>query len=164
MLTCANSLQHNGHLDLAADQFEKAFAILKPTAQELLDLADIYAQVSKPRKTLDCYDKAIGLDANAVPVLNNLAWFLATCPEDGIRNGARAVELAERACKITEWRAAVLMGTLAAAYAEAGRFPDAITMAEKAIAKARGEKQDDVAKRNGELLELYRSGKPYREK
>ena len=160
----ANSLQRNGRLDLAVEQYEKAFALAKPASQELLDLADIYAQLGQTRKVLACYDKAVEQEPNSVPVLNNLAWLLATCPDDGIRNGARAVELAERACKITEWRATVLMGTLAAAYAEAGRFPDAIAMAEKAIAKARDEKQDDVAKRNGELLELYRSGKPYREK
>lgn len=160
----ANSLQHAGHLDLAADQFEKAFAILNPSAQELLDLADIYAQLGQTRKVLACYDKAVEQEPNSVPALNNLAWLLATCPDNGIRNGVRAVELAELACKITDWRATVLMGTLAAAYAEAGRFPEAIAMAEKAITKARDEKQDDVAKRNGELLELYRSGKPYREK
>ena len=160
----ANSLQRNGRLDLAVEQYEKAFALATPTSQELLDLADIYAQLGQTRKVLACYDKAIEQEPNSVPALNNLAWLLATCPDDGIRNGARAVELAERACKITDWKATVLMGTLAAAYAEAGRFPDAIAMAEKAITKARAEKQDDVAKRNGELLELYRSGKPYREK
>ena len=160
----ANSLRRNGRLDLAVEQYEKAFALAKPGSQELLDLADIYAHLGQTRKVLACYDKAIEQEPNSVPGLNNLAWLLATCPDDGIRNGARAVELTELACKITEWRATVLMGTLAAAYAEAGRFPDAIAMAEKAITKARDEKQDDVAKRNGELLELYRSGKPYREK
>ena len=160
----ANSLQRNGRLDLAVEQYEKAFALAKPTSQELLDLANIYEQLGQTRKVLACYDKAIAQEPNSVPALNNLAWLLATCPDDGIRNGTRAAELAERACKIMEWRAAVLMGTLAAAYAEAGRFPDAIAMAEKAIAKARDEKQDDVAKRNAELLELYHSGKPYRVK
>jgi len=93
-----------------------------------------------------------------------LAWLLATSTEAGIRSGNRAVEVAERACNISEWRAAILMGTLAAAYAEAGRYPDAIAMADKAIAKAREDKQDDVVKRNAELLELYHRGQPCREK
>ena len=160
----ANSLQRNGRLDLAVEQYEKVFALAKPASQELLDLADIYAQLGQTRNVLACYDKAVEQEPNSVPALNNLAWLLATCPDDGVHNGARAVELAERACQITEWKVTVLMGTLAAAYAEAGRFPDAIAMAEKAITKARDEKQDDVAKRNGELLEHYRNGKPYREK
>jgi hypothetical protein len=56
-----------------------------------------------------------------------------------------------------------MMGTLAAAYAEAGRFQDAIAMAEKARDKAREDKLDEVVKRNEELLALYRAGKPYHE-
>jgi protein O-mannosyl-transferase len=74
------------------------------------------------------------------------------------------VELAERACQLTEWKAPFLMGTLAAAYAQAGRFANAVAMAERAQARAQADKLDEVAKRNGELLELYRAGKPYHEK
>ncbi|MEI2722200.1 MAG: hypothetical protein V9H26_01280 [Verrucomicrobiota bacterium] len=54
--------------------------------------------------------------------MNNLAWFLATNPDGGLRNGDRAVVLADQACRLTEWKSAILMGTLAAAYAEAGAF------------------------------------------
>ena len=55
------------------------------------------------------------------------------------------------------------MGTLAAAYAEVGRFADAAGMAERARDKARMDRQETVAKKNEELLELYRSGKPFRD-
>ncbi len=160
----ANTLRRNGRLDRAGDQYEKAFALAKPTAQELLDLADLYAQLGQTGKVLNCYHQANESAPDSVPVLNNFAWLLATSPEAGVRNGKQAVVLAEKACTITEWKAAVLMGTLAAAYAEAGRFPEAVAMADKAIAKAREDKQDDVVKRNAELRELYRRGKPYREK
>ena len=64
--------------------------------------------------------------------LNNLAWVLATSPKAELRNGAEAVRLAERACELTHYGEPLFIGTLAAAYAEAGRFPEAVTTAEKA--------------------------------
>jgi Flp pilus assembly protein TadD len=80
-----------------------------------------------------------------------------------LRNGAEAVRLAERACELTKRQQAFLIGTLAAAYAEAGRFGDAVRAAEQAIAMAEAAGDTEVAKRNRELLELYRSGKPFRQ-
>jgi hypothetical protein len=103
------------------------------------------------------------MSAQFTNALNNLAWLLATAPDDQVRDGSRAVELAERACQLTGWKHPVLMGTLAAAYAEAGRFDDAVKMAERARSEAEAQKLEPVAARNTELLELYRQGKPYRE-
>ena len=87
----------------------------------------------------------------------------------GLKNGvlltsAEAAGFAQRACELAENREPLFIGTLAAAYAEAGRFPEAIAAAEKArdLAKAGG--LPEVARRNTELLELYRAGKPWREK
>ena len=59
-------------------------------------------------------------------VLNNLAWLLASCPNAAFRNGPEAVRLATRACESTGYAKPLLIGTLAAAQAEAGRFDDAI--------------------------------------
>jgi Tfp pilus assembly protein PilF len=159
----ANSLQRNGKTSLAVDQLEEAFKLAPPSTQDLLDLSEYYAHLNQTPRVLDCYNRALAIEPDSGPALNNCAWLLATSPDDGIRNGSRAVELAERACLLTQWKSAVLMGTLAAAYAEAGRFPDAVAMARKAIAKAYNDKQEGVAKRNAELLELYRTGKSFRE-
>ena len=84
-------------------------------------------------------------------------------PDVQVRNGPRAVELAERACQLTEWKTAFFLGTLAAAYAEAGQFADAAATAERARNRAQPDKLEAVAKRNGELLELHRAGKPSHE-
>jgi hypothetical protein len=73
------------------------------------------------------------------------------------------VTLAERACQLTGNRQPFLLGTLAAAYAEAGRFPDAVATAQRAIDLATAAGQPDIAARNRELLELYRAGQPYHE-
>jgi tetratricopeptide (TPR) repeat protein len=94
---------------------------------------------------------------------NNLAWILATHPDEKLRNGAEAVAHAQRACELTRYRVPIMVGTLAAAYAEAGSFDDAIATAQKAHEMALTKCQTELAKKNLELLNLYRSGKPYRE-
>jgi hypothetical protein len=90
---------------------------------------------------------------------NNLAWFWATCPNAQYRDGKKAVDLATKACEITGWKYAELLGTLAAAYAEAGDFDSAVTVQTDsntlnpdAGSKARGEAR----------LKLYQEKKPYR--
>ncbi len=155
----ANALRRAGAFKVAAAQYEEIFKTNPAKTQELLDLAELYSQSGQTWSVLDCYNRALNLEPESVPTLNNLAWFLATCEEASIRDGPRAVALAEKACTLTEWKAAVLMGTLAAAYAEAGRFPDAVAMAKKAIFKAHDDQQNEVANRNVELLEFYRQGK-----
>src|SRR5207249_10415894 len=99
-----------------------------------------------------------------VDALNNLAWILATNPGDDLRDGPEAVRLAERACELTQRREPVLLGTLAAAYAETGRFTDAVTTAQKAIELAAAAGQKEVADKNRQLLELYRADKPFRDR
>jgi len=94
---------------------------------------------------------------------NNLAWLLATSPEATNRDGVLAVKLAESACQQTRFRTAILVGTLAAAYAEAGRFDDAIATAQKACKLASESGKQDLLKKNQELLELYRKHQPYHE-
>ena len=95
--------------------------------------------------------------------MNNLAWLLATSPDPNIRDGQRAIELAGRAGALTNFKQTIFVGTLAAAYAEAGRFDDAMATAEKACALAEKSGEPDLLKRNQDLLELYRRHQPYRE-
>ncbi len=98
-----------------------------------------------------------------VTALNNLAWLLATCPDGSVRNGSEAVRYAEDACHLTTFKQSGAVNTLAAAYAEAGRFPDAVTTAELALKLATdaGDRQSAATIRK--LLGLYRAGKPCRE-
>jgi hypothetical protein len=95
--------------------------------------------------------------------MNNLAWDLATNPDAKKRNGTKAIELALRACSATQYKQAIFIGTLAAAYAEAGRFEDAIKTAAQAQSLAAAEGQKELATRNAELLNLYRARVPYHE-
>jgi hypothetical protein len=107
--------------------------------------------------------RALELDPNLSVALNDLAWTLATDPDPQRRNGSEAVTLAERACRLTNFKNAQFIGTLAAAYAEANRFDDAVKNAELARQIALAEKDKGLAERNSHLLVEYRAGKPHRE-
>jgi Flp pilus assembly protein TadD len=94
--------------------------------------------------------------------LNNLAWLLATCADDQVRNGAEAVRLAEEACRLSGGKEARFWGTLDAAYAEAGRFDDAVATATKARDLALAAGNSEIAQLAEGRLALYRTRKPYR--
>ena len=105
----------------------------------------------------------MALQPQSPEILNNLAWILATCPEASVRDGAGAVRLGERACELTRFERTLMVGTLAAAYAEAGRFAEAVSTAQKACALAAESGAAALARKNQQLLQLYRAGRPYRE-
>lgn len=160
----ASCLISLGKLELARTELEEARRLDPKNPQFSFDLAEVLNTQGQIGQAVKLYEQAILESPDHIPALNNLAWLLATTADDRVRNGARAVELAERACQFTDWKAAVLIGTLAASYAEAGRFPEAAAMAERARDLAREENQENVATRNEQLLQLYKSGKPFRGK
>jgi phosphatidylglycerol:prolipoprotein diacylglycerol transferase len=87
------------------------------------------------------YERAITLDAEHDRAYRDLAWILATCPDAAVRDGAKAVKAAERACQLTGFGDPPALDALAAAYAEAGRFGDARRHAQRA-AEIAGASQD----------------------
>jgi hypothetical protein len=107
------------------------------------------------------YQRVLDVDPNSIYALNNLATLLATDSDPRLRDGNRAASLAEHACKLTDYKQAIPMYTLAAAYAEAGRYSDAVAAAEKARAIALAQGQSDIAKQNEPLVELYKSGRAF---
>lgn len=96
--------------------------------------------------------------------LNAQAWTLATSPDDKIRNATQAIALGEQAVKLTSRREPEMLQTLAAAYAEAGRFDEAIATANEAIQLVHANAQSNLAARIQEALELYKAHRPFREK
>lgn len=148
------------------DAIDSLAAVLRASPNNVLanyQMAAAMADQHRFKEAIQFYRTALKSSPDLAEAMNNLAWILASCPDGELRNGAEAVQLAERACQLTEYKQAVIVGTLAAAYAEAGRFPEAITAAEKARTIAETDGENAVVARNTELLELYRSGKPYRD-
>lgn len=107
------------------------------------------------------FEAALALDPDHVGSLNNLAWLLATCPDDAVRDGTAAVRHAERAVRLTSGEDPEALDTLAAAYAEAGRFDAAVETLEQLRQRFAGDASaphDKLAARAA----LYAAGKPYR--
>ena len=156
-------------LSLALQMNEDAKKSSRKTLPEVIEadanfsLGLILDRQGKSAEAVQRYRQALQVKGDFVGAANNLAWILASSPNGELRNGTEAVKLAELACDLTKYQTPIFMGTLAAAYAEAGRFSEAVTMAKRARDRASEERQNDVAKRNDDLMRLYQSGKPFRE-
>jgi tetratricopeptide (TPR) repeat protein len=156
-------LLNQGRFDEAIENYRKAIQSKPNFSEALNNLGATLAAQGRYDEAIENYRKAIQSKPDFSEALNNLAWVLATCPDAGLRNGAEAVRLAERACELTHYGEPSFIGTLAAAYAEAGRFPEAVTTAEKAVQLATDAGSKKTAGENRQRLELYRTGKPYHE-
>lgn len=148
----------------AVAAYKEALRIDPFNADAQFQLGMLLSDLHRPAEAAQHYQLSLLLEPQRVEALNNLAWILAASSEDRLRDGVAAVELAERACALTSRRQAVVLGTLAAAYARAGRFDQAVTAAEEAATVAAAAGQTAVAEKNQQLLQLYRSGKAYQEK
>jgi protein O-mannosyl-transferase len=136
---------------------------LKPDIRMRLDYATLLQQTGDLRGAVAQLRQALLLQPDSVEALNNLAWLLATASDDKLRDGAEAVRLAERASRLPTVKEICVPGTLAAAYAEAGRFPEAVATAEKAVKEETDAGETRFASVNQQLLKLYRAGQPFHE-
>jgi len=145
----------------AIEQFRKTLALDPQALDAHLMLSKALVIQGDFRSAVAQLRKAMRIDANNVRPIADLAWLLAVCPEDDVRDGAEAVELARRACVVTNYRSPVLLNTLSAAYAEAGNFSEAIATANKALELV--DPQDKFqAQWIRQSLECYQAGKPCR--
>jgi tetratricopeptide (TPR) repeat protein len=137
--------------------------ILEDDAQNWIALrgrGDAYISTGEHKKAVADLEAANKIQADNSGILNNLAWLLATSPEDEVRNGQRAIELAKKACDVTEYKEAHILSTLASGYAEIGDWENAVKWSEKALELGEGEVREQLAKE----LENYKNKKPWREK
>jgi len=128
------------------------------------NLGNTYLQTARMKEAVAQYNRALEINPIDTEVRNNLAWVLATCPDAEVRDGIRAVEIAERADSLTSNKNPVISATLAAAYAEAGRFDDAVKAAERALQLALNESNPSRAESIRAQMELYRSGRAFRDR
>jgi tetratricopeptide (TPR) repeat protein len=159
----AFALAGEGKGNEALAQLRQA-ADLDQNAGTRLELAGLLHQLGKDRDAVAEYHRVLSAQSASFEGLNNLAWILATSADNSVRNGAAAVELAQKACQETQNKDPIPIGTLAAAYAETGRFRDAIATAEAAANLAAAQGNMQFAAVNRQLLQIYRAGKPYHEK
>jgi len=137
--------------------------MLRPNAEEAL--GQVHQILLSLAKAPDGLQRLRDIAANAPDsprMLDELAWLLATYPDSNARDGAEAVRLAARACKLTDRRVPALLATLAAAYAEAGDFPRAVAAGEEALSVAHSLGNTDGIKLSENILASVRSNVPYR--
>jgi tetratricopeptide (TPR) repeat protein len=155
------SLMHANQPDAAAAAFQTAISLQPTNSDAYLCLGMISQGTGFDSDAIGQYRNALKADPNSILALNNLAWIMATDSDPALRNGSEAVSLAECACRLTHYQDAVYIGTLAAAYAEAGRFDDAVTTAQRAHDVALAHGDDQRAARNAQLLQIYKSHHAY---
>ena len=153
----------NKQIDMAVSDFNKAIELNPQFALAYYNRADSYKMQSSFGKAISDYNRTIELNAEYVAAYNDLAYLLATCPDGGYRDGTKAIELAEKALEKSHDNS-MIMDTLAAAYAEAGKFKDAVITQERAIDLMKkqgtpGDMIDGLIKR----LNFYKEDKPWRE-
>ena len=158
-----------GMLYLAAKQpreairrFTRALEIDEKQFMSRRGRSDAEIAIGDHAAALADLEKAIEMEPDNSGVLNNLAWLLSTSPEDAIRDGKRAIEIAKKACELTEWKEAHIISTLAAAYAETGDFTQARSFSGKAVET--GSDVPEVKEQLEKELESYKAEKPWREK
>jgi len=127
------------------------------------DLGVLLNQKGDVRAGIEQWEISLQLDPDDGNALNNLAWVLATCPADAIRDGKRAVELAVRATTLPGGEVPIVIRTLAAAYAESGDFSKAINTARHAIDLATAQSNTSLLATLRHEIELYQARTPYRE-
>jgi len=127
------------------------------------NLAEAYGAGGKRALAAEQFALALNATPDKPFLLNRLAWLLATSPEDAVRNGARAVELAERAVALTQREDIMSLETLSAAYAEVGRFEDALRTGREALALAERQNDESTATSLARRLQLFEMRQKYRE-
>jgi Flp pilus assembly protein TadD len=146
----------------AQDAYQKLVVLMPNTAEGCRDLADMLAEGQQFAQAVNYYREALRLKPDFEAALNNLAMLRASCKQPEFRNGSEAVQLAEAACRLSGRRNPSFLGTLAAAYAEAGRFDDAVKTIQEALAVAKASAADDLVPIQTRMLELFQAGEPFR--
>ena len=150
-----------GRNEEATAQYQKALAIKPDYAEAHYNLGNAFLKQGHVAEAISSYQKALAIKPDYVEVQNNLALVLATCPQASLRNGIEAVRLAERANRHTSGENPVVLCTLAAAYAEAGKFPEAIETVQHAIHLAEAQSDTTLAGALQSQLKLYQAGIPF---
>ena len=158
-----SALLQKGLPEQSLAYLEKALRIDPSLIAARFNIANTLLQMRRSDEALQHLQIALKIAPDDPQAQKNLAWIMATCPDERVRNGTKAIELAERANQLSDGRKPMVLVTLAAAYAEGDRFPEAIQTAERALQLATDSGSTSLAQAIRSELEFYRVGKPFRE-
>ena len=159
----AKALLQKGRVAEALIHYRKLLE-LQPDNMEVHNIVGtVLVQQGHLAEGVDEWQKVLTVEPDNGNATSNLAWVFATSPDQSIRNGARAVQLAEQAVRISGGRIPILFRTLAAAYAESGRFPEAIQTAQRGIELANSQGNTGLVAELQGAIALYQEQQPFRD-
>jgi Flp pilus assembly protein TadD len=160
-MSLGTALLQQGKAGLAAPHFQRLLEIRPNDPALHLNLGLCFFQTGQMQEAKLQYERALQSAPADPGILNNLAWLLAACPLASLRDGNKAVELARQANALTGAERPLILRTLAAALAEAGRFPEAVETAQRAASLAEAQSIPDLARQIQFELKFYQAGKPF---
>jgi tetratricopeptide (TPR) repeat protein len=159
----ASASRDLGRTDDAAAAFRRATELDPDHAEAHYRLGVMMGLAERRSESVASFREALRVKPDWLQPMNNLAWLLAASGDAALRDGAEAVRHAERAAELTGRGNPFILDTLSAAYAEAGRFGDAILAASEALELVTALERQELADRIREHLDLYRQEKPVRD-
>ncbi|MHC5060243.1 MAG: tetratricopeptide repeat protein [Planctomycetota bacterium] len=154
-------LTRQGNADKAIGYLTEAIRLNPGVAQTHLAMARALKSKGRIEEAVIHFRKTVQLQPKLVEAANSLAWILATHSDPNLRSPAEAVSLALQACEIADYQDPGFVDTLAAAYAAAGRFSDAVVMAEKAVSLIASGDNKQRIQAIRQRMQLYKQQKPY---
>jgi Flp pilus assembly protein TadD len=151
-----------GRTDAAADHYRRAIALRPDNVEAHTNLGLLLSAQGRAADAVPELQAALRLAPDRPQALAGLAWIRATAADAALRNPAEAIVLAERAVAQSARRDIASLDALAAAYAAAGRFDDAVTAARAGVEAAAAAGAPEVAAQFRQRLEMYQQGRAYR--
>ena len=158
-----NALLRKGDTAGAMVHWQKSLELQPEDVETRDQLGAVLAQQGQLREAMAEWSKNLQYKPYDVNALNNLAWVLAAAPDASLRDGAKAVEFAQRALQLSRKAKAMIFRTLAAGYAETGRFADAVQAANQGLELANEQKNGGLSEELARNIKLYQTGSPYRD-
>lgn len=156
-------LSRIGRFEEALAHYRRVLELKPQSAVAHYNLGGLLADCGEITEALAHFRQAVELKPAYAKAHYKLSWLQATCPLASLRNGAEAIEHAVQANRLCEGRQPEVLDALAAAYAEAGRFPEAAAIARKALELARHQDDQPLVDALRTRIARYESGKPYRQ-
>ncbi len=157
----ANALLQTGRAEEAVAHYQKALELAPEAPETHYNLGNAFGQAGRIEAAIGQFQKALAINPNYVKAEANLAWALATSDNPAFRDGSRAIALAERANMLSGGGDPAILITLAAAYAEGGRFEDAAETAKKTIGLAESSGEKLLAMQIAKQLKRYQARRPF---
>jgi tetratricopeptide (TPR) repeat protein len=157
------ALRQKGDVEEAIVHYRKALELRPDYANAHNNLANALRQQGRTEEAVHEYEAALKSEPDSILAGNNLAWILATSPNASVRDGAKAVQLAQRANRLSGGSDPIILHTLAAAYAENRQFSEAVNAAQRALELADANGVASLAESLRSKLALYQAETPYRD-